>query len=323
MRSLWAPIKNNQIPMEQNNTARDVFMYLLVVIVLGMSAVNLGTLLFQYVNIYAPDTALQQCYYSSCTGAIRWSLASLIVVFPILIWVWRFLQRDIANNPEKAQSRVRRWLLYLTLFVAGVTIIGDTVSLLYSWLQGDLTIQFLLKILIVLYIAATMFYYFFRALYPKEGSVARIVAWIAVGVVAMSVIVGFVTSGSPFRARLERLDAQRVNDLGAIQYQIVFNHWQLKGVLPTTLTDLDDPINGFVVPVDPETKQPYEYRKTSDQAFTLCATFSTENIETYPAPAYPDDIKGGNGWAHASGRVCFERTIDPELYPLSKTMPLR
>ncbi len=306
--------------MDQNNTARDVFMYLLVVIVLAMSSVMLGTMLFQYVNMYVPDAALQQCYGTSCASAVRWSLATLLIVFPLLVWAWRFLQKDVALHPEKAQSRVRRWLLYFTLFVAGITLMGDAVSLVYSWLQGDLTVQFLLKVLIVLYISGTMFFYFLRALNPVEGSAAKNVARLAVVVVGASVILGFATSGSPFRARLERLDAQRISDLQLLQNQIVYTHWQLKGAVPEQLADLEDSINGFVAPVDPQTKQPYEYTKTGARTFTLCATFVTEatsqySLERQMYPAYQDSLN--ESWAHGVGRVCFERTIDPQLYPIT------
>lgn len=86
--------------MEQKSNARDVFMYLLVIIVLGMSAVNLGTLLFQYVNIYVPDAAIQQCFGTSCQDTVRWSLASIIVVFSVLMWARRSIQRDITQNPK-------------------------------------------------------------------------------------------------------------------------------------------------------------------------------------------------------------------------------
>jgi len=307
--------------MERNNTARDVFMYLLVVIVLAMSAVNLGTLLFQYVNVYVPDLAITQCSGTSCAGSIRWALASLIVVFPILLWAWRFLQNDIKNNPEKVQARVRRWLLYFTLFVAGVTIIGDAVSLIFSWLQGELTVQFLLKVLIVLYISGTLFFYFLRALHPKEGSTAKVVGRFAIGVVVTAVVVGFVTSGSPFRARLERLDSQRVSDLQSIQNQIVYSYWMPKGVLPATLADLTDSINGYVVPVDPQTKESYEYIRKGDRAFALCATFTGEyqfdNGQTrMVTPAGLDGIN--DSWLHGAGLVCFERTIDPQLYPIKQ-----
>jgi len=305
--------------MENNTTARDVFMYLLVLIVLSISAANLGTLLFQYVNIYVPDASLQQCYGTSCTDAIRWSLASIIVVFSVLMWARRFIQRDIAAHPEKSQLWVRRWAFYLTLFVSGGFLIGDAIALLYSWLNGDLTLQFILKTLVVLYIAGTVFYYFLKQLHPEEKSYAGIVVWAASVVVLASVVLGFVTTGSPFRARNERLDTQRVTDLQNIQYQIVQIYWQSKGALPDTLQQLQDPISGFMVPVDPQSKMAYEYIRKGDTSFALCAEFLTEQemSDPYQRQSYPYYPAGQNEtWSHGAGRTCFDRVIDPDLYPV-------
>ncbi|MEK7637922.1 MAG: DUF5671 domain-containing protein [Patescibacteria group bacterium] len=311
--------------MENDSSARDVFMYLLVVVVLAMSAANVGTLLFQYINLYVPDLTLPACTGTWCQDAIRWSLASIIVVFPVLLWAWRFLQRDVAANPVKADARVRRWLLYLTLFVAGGFIIGDFVSLIYGWLQGDLTIQFALKVLIVFYIAGTIFYYFLKALHLQTGY-SKAVGWVAVAVVIVSIVVGFISAGSPFRVRLEKQDERRVGDLQTIQNQIVSVYWQSKGQLPQTLEDLKDSINGFVSPIDPKTRLPYEYIRKSQLSFLLCATFETQNNAGVTSdaarqiyPAYPDDRNAN--WTHDAGRVCFERTIDPKLYPVYSPAP--
>jgi hypothetical protein len=306
--------------MENNTTARDVFMYLLVLIVLAMSAANLGTLLFQYVNIYVPDASIQQCYGTSCTDAIRWSLASIIVVFSVLVWARRFLQRDLAAHPEKSQLWVRRWAFYLTLFVSAGFVIGDAIALLFSWLQGDLTMQFILKALIILYIAGTIFYYFLKSLHPEQTGYATAVAYVAMGVVLAAVVVGFITSGSPFRARAERLDAQRVTDLQNVQYQIVYSYWESKGELPDSLLQLQDPISGYIVPVDPETKTSYEYIRKDDTSFVLCATFTTNQdmSDPYQRPSYPVYGNGNETWSHGVGRTCFDRVIDPELYRLKE-----
>ncbi len=304
--------------MDNNNTARDVFLYVLFIIVLAMSAVNLGTLLFQYVNIYVPDITVQQCYGTSCADAIRWSLASLIIVFPLMVWVWRFLQRDAAAHPEKTQSRVRRWLLYFTLFVSGVTLIGDSVSLVYSWLQGDFTAQFVLKVLIIAYVAGSIFFYFLRVLNPTSGVGSKIVGWVAIGVATVALVVGFISSGSPFQARLERLDNQRVQDLQNIQNQIVYSHWSAKQSLPSTLSDLNDSISGYIVPVDPQSKVSYEYAKKGDTSFELCAVFATElRVDTsLNRISYPVGANSAEGnWFHGVGRTCFERSIDTQLYP--------
>jgi hypothetical protein len=308
--------------MENDSSARDVFMYLLVVIVLAVSAANLGTLLFQYINLYFPDVTLPVCTGTYCQDAIRYSLASIIVVFSVLLWAWRFLQRDVAANPQKADARIRRWLLYLMLFVSGGFIIGDFVALIYNWLQGDWTTQFVLKVLVVFYIAGTIFYYFLKALHREPGY-AKIVGWIAVGVVVAAVIVGFISAGSPFRVRVQRQDEQRVMDLQNLQNQIVSQYYQRKGVLPQSLADLNDSISGFVAPIDPTTKQPYEYIRKGQLTFVLCATFATE-VTTDATSAvrqpYPYDMNAS--WTHGIGRVCFDRTIDPSLYPVYSPVPV-
>lgn len=311
--------------MEKDTSARDVFMYALVVITMGMSAGNLGTLLFQYINLYVPDPTAIACIGTSCREAIRYSLASIIVVFPVFLWVWRFLQRDIVAHPEKGDARIRRWLLYLTLFVAGGFLIGDTVSLIFTWLQGSFTLQFMLKVLAIFYIAGTVFYYFLKIL-RQEISYTKIVGFIAIGVIIASIIVGFVASGSPFRVRLERLDERRLGDLQSIQNQIVSVYWQSKGALPVALSNLEDSISGFVVPTDPETRQSYEYAIKGERSFKLCATFDLEggtsqgSIEVIPYGVYGKTMN--SSWTHDAGRVCFDRTIDPQLYPVKSPLPL-
>jgi uncharacterized membrane protein YraQ (UPF0718 family) len=46
------------------------------------------------------------------------------------------------------------------LFVASSIIIGDVITLLYNLLGGELTVRFLLKALVVAFIAGTIFWYY-------------------------------------------------------------------------------------------------------------------------------------------------------------------
>ena len=99
----------------------------------------------------------------------------------------------------------------------------------------------------------------------------------------------------------------------------------MKGKLPENREELNGIIDVYL-PVDPETKEEYEYRKTGDLSFELCATFSrvSEEKNPYGYPEYPRpmmDSKAGiesQDWDHEAGRYCFQRTIDPELYPPMK-----
>jgi len=307
------------MPMNTNQSvARDVFMYLLVIVVLTMSAVSLGSMLFDFVNHYLPDIAQPLCSYDSCFGSIRSELAFLFVAFGVLVWAWRFIQKDLAAHPEKRDLKVRRWLMYLTLFVAGVTVIGDFVALINGWLQGELTMQFLLKVVAVLFIAGSIFYYFLRELHPERKGNQKYVAWLDIAIVIAALVIGFITVGSPVSARARTLDAQRVSNLEYIQSQIVNVYWTGKGKLPDSLDQLIDPVSGFVPPTDPETGKAYEYIRKGTLQFTLCATFTTISSGSMnPAPqTYPVGPYGQAGtWDHGVGRACFDRTIDPQLYP--------
>jgi hypothetical protein len=127
---------------------------------------------------------------------------------------------------------------------------------------------------------------------------------------------------------LVQYDQQKISDLQNIQYQIV-NYWQRKEILPAKLSDLEDTISGFKVPVDPQTGEKtyirinYEYniKDATTLSFELCTTFNKDSNfgSKSDIPAIPLSYYSGNGinenWQHSAGRYCFERTIDKQLYP--------
>lgn len=310
-----------------SSTARDTFMYLLVVVVLAMSTISMGALTFDLINKYLPDAASFACSYDGCAGSVRIEISFLLVSFAVLVWAWRFISRDVKAHAEKAHLKVRKWLLYFTLFVAGGVLIGDLISLLNSWLAGELTFPFLLKVLAVLLIAGATFYYFLRGLHPEKPGKQSVVAWVSISAVVVALVFGFVAIGSPGAARDARLDSQRVNDLALLQGQII-NYWQAKGALPQSLDELQDPISGFIIPTDPQTQMSYEYSRTGAHQFVLCATFNAESLPAGSSTLSPSRynmpmMPAGEGtWDHIAGRVCFDRFVDTDLYPPKGALPV-
>lgn len=306
------------------NLPRDVFMYLLSIVTLVASAIFFGVLVFQYINVYFSDL-INDNYFSPSNyyGTIRQSLATLIVIFPVYVWVTRFLKKDIEKNPEKRELKIRKWLLYLTVFVAAMVLIGDLIALINTYLNGEITMRFILKVLAIIFIAGSVFshYYFeLRELKtkPKKGLDAMsIYSWVVVAVVAVAVVFGFFVAGSPQSQRTVRLDERRVQDLSTLQSQII-NYWQKKDELPQNLGQLANDILGIVIPKDPKTGLSYEYAKLGNLKFELCATFETssspssDRLVKPSAPLLYYDVL--QNWRHDSGRVCFDRTIDPDLF---------
>ncbi len=149
--------------------ARDAFVYLVLFSTLYWSAFHLGSLLFDFINLAFPDPATdggQMMPY--IRSSIRWSVSSLIVSFPVFLYMSRIVARDLAADPNKRHSKVRRWLTYLTLFFASGIIIGDVITLVYSVLSGELTVRFILKALVVAFIAGAVFWYYLTSLEERR-----------------------------------------------------------------------------------------------------------------------------------------------------------
>jgi len=98
----------------------------------------------------------------------RWNISSLIISFPVFLFMSRFIGREVAQNPVKRQSSIRRWLTYLTLFVASSIMIGDLTTLVYNVLGGELTIRFLLKVVVAGTISGAVFGYYLWDLRKEE-----------------------------------------------------------------------------------------------------------------------------------------------------------
>jgi len=314
-------MENNLLEVPKRNLPRDVFFHLLAMVTLYWSAVSFITLCWQYVNYFFPD-ALQYDYrYMGFAGPIRFAVSSLIIVFPVFVLVSWFLNKIYKKEAVVRESKIRKWLIYLTLFIAALVIIGDLVFVINIFLGGEITARFVLKALSVLLVAGVIFgYYLDDVRRAVPSATAKYFAWGSGLVILLAVIGAFFIVGSPMQARRMQFDNQRTGDLQNIQYQVV-NYWQRKGQMPQNLTDLNDSISGYVAPSDPETNSPYEYSVKDSAAlrFELCATFNLDsnvnNPKTAPIPAmYYGDIS--QNWNHKAGRVCFERTIDKQLYPV-------
>lgn len=153
-------------------SAREAFQYLLMFLTLYWSAFSFGQLLYQFINRAFPD-ALQYPYgyYDVGASTIRMDTASLIIAFPVFLWMSWMLAKAIEKDADKRSSKIRKWLTYLTLFIAAGIIIGDLIALVFNLLAGELTPRFLLKVLTVGGIAGAIFGYYLLELRKDERSV--------------------------------------------------------------------------------------------------------------------------------------------------------
>ncbi|MDQ3014841.1 MAG: DUF5671 domain-containing protein [bacterium] len=307
-------------------TPRDFFFQLGITITLYVTAVTLLNLAFSVIDTAFPKVG--DYYYGP--ASISWPVATLIIIFPVYLLLSWFMNKQYAIAPEKKNFGFRKWLMYVTLFITAIALLVDLITVLYYFLDGqDITTGFLLKALAVLIVAGGIFkYYFFDLkgwLTPMKNKLFTLGAlMLVIGLIVW----GFSVIGSPKTQRLQRIDQVKIDHLQQIQGQIL-HQYQQKGLLPDTLAELNDPISSFSLPKDPDTNADYTYQKLSALTFKICAVFNTEakneNMRGNSiSMAYPVgyDIRN-EYWQHGKGDWCFERKIDPTLYPPTKPEALR
>lgn len=322
------------------------FLSLGLIITLITSVVSFLNLFFATLDKRFPDvlnSTYQYGYFSYDYESMRMSLATLIIFFPVFLVISYFWNKLKIKGISIIDEKVRKWLLYIILFLSSLVVVIDLVTLVKYFVSGEITTRFILKVLAVLVVAIFVgVYYVFELINRKKMFGFSVPVWGAIKsivLVLLLIIFSFYTMGSPKSQRLLRLDDRRVNDLQSIQWQVI-NYWQQKEKLPEKLADLSNPLSSFYLPVDPEFEKGinYEYFVKGELTFELCATFALPMPKGWReyssggimpmygqrdiAVSYPYPGPGGvnDSWEHEAGRTCFERTIDKDIYqPYPKT----
>jgi hypothetical protein len=324
---------------------RYFFLSLGVLVTLVTTVTSFLNLAFETLDFKFPD-ALNSVYqygYSSFNyeGA-RMAIATLIIFFPIFLVLVRYWRKTAEETLGRVDAGIRKWMIYLVLFLSAVAVAVDLVTLVKYFVSGEITTRFILKVAVTLVVALYVGMFFIFELKGKKkfwGFPMGTTSAIKSSVLVLALIIwSFFVIGTPGQQRAWRLDDRRVQDLQSMQSQVI-NYWQQKEALPEKVSDLSNPLSYYSLPVDPEFEKgkTYEYKKTSDLSFELCAIFSAdmpkgwvenkgggmvpyptmmEGRDTSVSYPYPGPGYGANdSWDHKVGRTCFERTIDKDLYP--------
>jgi hypothetical protein len=299
-------------------TPKDFFIWFGAMLSLYWATISFIFLFFNYINYTWPNS-LSYLPNNPYDSGIGFQMASIVVFLPIYMLLSWLIRRDIALDPTRKDIWVRRWALILTLFIAGITMAGDLVTLLATFFSGDeVTLAFSIKVVFLFMVGAMAFMHFiadYRGYWDEQPQYRRRVCW-GIGLLAvLTIATGFVLFGTPAAARQYRFDEQRVNNLQEIQSQVTY-YYQQKRELPPNLSSLNSATLGFAVPTDPDTNAAYEYKQTGALSFELCATFSRQSLGQNPSNTVSRPYGTmQDSWDHSAGRTCFTRSIDPAFYP--------
>lgn len=118
----------------------------LYLVALAMVTWNVVQLWFALIDIWLPQ--IEPSWYWRI-DEVRWAVAALVVFLPLWMWTGR------ATRPAPGQARTALsvWIGHTAVFVAVVTLLGDGLTVIYRFLDGQLSLAFAAKAAIVAAVA--------------------------------------------------------------------------------------------------------------------------------------------------------------------------
>lgn len=297
--------------MQNTNTARNFVLQLGSLVALYVSLGALIGVIFGVINIAFPDAAASFYESESARENIRIGIAMILVFFPTYITLTR-LVNQIRRKETGTYLTLTKWLIYLSLLVGGGILLGDLVAVILTFLNGELTVRFILKAVTLLVIIGIAFNYYILDVrgYWNANERQSVIFAISASIVALVVaVVGFFHIETPAEVRELRIDAEQVSDLEGMQWK-VFEYHQLAHELPVSI---EAAYKSGPVPEASLGREAYSYTRIDPDTFELCATFaqpSREISEKYPVTYEGQPLTNAYNWDHAAGRACFERSIN-------------
>lgn len=145
-------------------SARETFIHLVLFFSLYACLWAFVSIIFAFIDRSLPDPLHAG---EGLAETIRNEISTLIVFFPLFLLMFRYAERNRAD-PARRDSKVRRWIVFLTLTIAAMIFAGDLVALVQSVLSGELTSRFFFKILTVALVAGGVFVFFLHDVRQDE-----------------------------------------------------------------------------------------------------------------------------------------------------------
>lgn len=298
---------------ENNQSPKFSFFYLLSLISLLFTALPAGMVAFQLINKWLPDPLTG--YTASYTSdSLKFALSALLIAVPVYFWTMYQINRGLAKKELERKADLRRWLIYFTLLVAAVVMLGWLIALFYRYLDGELTGQFLAKSGVAIAISATIFLFYRYDLRrdpedKKDKRNLKLFAWPIAAILLAVFVGGLMIAESPKQARDRRFDDRLVSNFYQID-SILGTYYERNKKLPTKLDELiASPYFLDSKTLKASDGQEIVYKPGEDGKYQLCATWRTDNQKE-------DGIRtiGLERWPHKAGWQCLDQAIwtDPK-----------
>ncbi len=318
---------------------KNIFLYLTAFITLGYDVWHFLSVIFSAIDKKIPDIldSTYNYYSSYANDSFRFSVASLIVMFPLYVLVSWYINRQIEKNKMDAESKIRHAMIWATMLITVLSIAGSLVSIIYNYLGGELSNRFVYKALSVTLVSIVIGVYYYYTLnrdYKIKTNTPVVVGTLALVAVLLICIYCISIVDSPAMARNKKLDENSLSNLHEIEYAISIYQTE-KGSLPDDIkyitASFSQSFNPDVIyfpeaiadsyTLDPNTNKVYKYKVikngvaikngTATSTYELCPMFVSEMAQKndpYSNKTYNYNMNPHT--SHKIGEMCYKVTLE-------------
>lgn len=296
--------------MEKQN-AKFAFFYVLSLVTLVFTSLAVGMVIFQIINKKIIDL-LSNAPGDFNQDILKFAISAIIIAAPIYFVMTWLINKNLLSGKLERGSGVRKWLTYFILLISAVVMISWLIGTINSFLNGELTLKFILKSLTSILISALIFSFYLydikREEVSKNNNIIRVYFYGSIAIAAIALIAAFFFIDSPLVVRDQKFDQAVINKFSQIDYAINAYYGENKK-LPADLNALANGGSTYYILAadiaDPATGKAFDYNLKADNTYELCATFKTVNKDQ----ANDKSVYVDTRWLHDSGYQCLKQRV--------------
>lgn len=262
------------------NAPKFAFYYLLSLVALIFMAIATGQIIFQLINKFIMDP-FSSYGADFSTDVLKFAISAIIIATPIFYIISNLIYKSLFSGKLEKDAGIRRWLSYLILFASAVIIIVFLIVTIIAFLNGELTGKFILKMLTVILISATVFTFYLydvrRPIVEKvHDKIIKLYFICSLFIVIATFAASLFIVESPTQSRNRRIDEKIVSSFYNIENDVNY-YYQANKKLPDNIEIIKNTSSYKDSYQDPESKAVFVYKITGTTTYDLCANFRTSN----------------------------------------------
>ena len=284
---------------------------MLSLIALIFAALSAGMIIFQIINKNIVDVIVQRASDFS-PHQLKFAISALIISAPIFYATTWQIYKNLFSGAFDKDSATRRWLTYLVILVSSVVMLGWLIAIVNNFLDGELTIKFILKAATAIGIAAAIFTFYYYDIKRdkvagKKDEIIQFYFYASLAAVIIVFIAGLFIMESPQKTRGRKMDNAVLENFEDID-RAIGTYYKDNEKLPA---DLETVKSEFSYITDKDLKnlatgEKYKYKIKRENIYELCATFKISNEDdTGGYEKYYDDR-----WPHDAGYQCLSQRVN-------------